>query len=133
MPITIFELQLSIFFLLQGSTIPDEFKQLWKEDDETIDSTGHIFVSSMVPIQIAGKVNNKTKIMYQNYLCNSAFSVRPLRFWKVKESREYTQAEAARIRAEINNVQPFNLTPKISIKLHALFSMLDSKAVTGKE
>ena len=79
-----------------------------------------------------GMIDEAPKIVYQNYLCNSAFSVRPLRFWKVKESREFTQAEAERIKAEIKNIKPFDLTPSISVKLHALFSLIDSKVISGK-
>ena len=75
---------------------------------------------------------NVTKVLYQNYLVNSAFSVRPLRFWKVKETRERTQQEAARLKEEIKDVPVINITPKISVKLHALFSLIDSKVVTGK-
>ena len=122
----------------QGSTIPDEFKMAWiGEDDEEIDTTGHIIVSSMVPIQMVAKMKDhqknttKTKELYQNFLVNSAFSVRPLHFWKVKENREKTQAEAERLRSEINNLVPINITPNISVKIHAIFSMMDSKVVTG--
>ena len=75
--------------------------------------------------------NGPIRILYQNFLVNSAFSVRPLRFWKVKENRQITQAEAARLKSEVDNMPPLNLTPNISVKLHALFSLADSKVVTG--
>ena len=107
----------------------------WEDDeDEEIDTTGHIVVSSMVPIQMIAKAksNGAIKILYQNYLVNSAFSVRPLHFWKVKESREKTQAEVKRLREEIKKTPPINITPSISVKLHAIFSLTDSKVVTGK-
>ena len=90
----------------------------------------------MVPIQMLAKYQDKTKgqttkIIYQNFLVNSAFSVRPLHFWKVKESREKTQMEAARLREEVKNIKPIDITPQISVKMHALFSLMDSKVVTG--
>ena len=122
---------------MQGSTIPDEFKQAWLYDEEgLIDSTGHILVSSMVPIQMLACYNDKdegqtVKIIYQNYLVNSPFSVRPLHFWKVKENREKTQMEAKRLREEIKNIKPLDITPEISVKLHSLFSLADSKVITG--
>ena len=122
---------------MQGSTIPDEFKQAWKDDvDGIIDSTGHILVSSMVPIQMLASYHDKdegqtVKIIYQNYLVNSPFSVRPLHFWKVKENRERTQLEANRLREEIKNMKPIDITPQISVKMHAMFSLVDSKVVTG--
>ena len=101
-----------------------------------IDSTGHILVSAMVPIQMLASYKNKegvqtVKIIYQNFLVNSAFSVRPLHFWKVKENREKTQLEAKRLKEEIKNIVPIDLTPQISVRLHGLFSLTDSKVVTG--
>ena len=123
----------------QGTTVPDQFKQAWKDDeDEEIDTTGHVLISSTVPIQMLAKYEDKNtgkveyKIIYQNFLVNSAFSVRPLHFWKVKESREKTQMEAARLREEVKNIIPINITPQISVKMHAMFSMMDSKVCTGK-
>ena len=91
----------------------------------------------MVPIQMVVKVKDKqgvirTKILYQNFLVNSAFAVRPLHFWKVKETREKTQLEAQRLRSEVNNLVPINITPNISVRIHAIFSLMDSKVVTGK-
>ena len=77
-------------------------------------------------------VNGKTKIPYQNFLMNSAFAVRPLRMWKVKENRRITQKEATRLKDEVRNAVPLNLTPNISVKLHGLFSLMDSKVVTGR-
>ena len=90
----------------------------------------------MVPIQMLASYNDKdegqtTKIIYQNYLVNSAFSVRPLHFWKIKENRERTQQEAKRLKEEIKNIRPLDITPEISVKMHALFSMADSKVMTG--
>ena len=123
---------------MQGSTVPDEFKQAWQDDEEEdIDSTGHILISSMVPIQMLANYNDKdegptTKIIYQNYLVNSAFSVRPLHFWKVKENREKTQMEVKRLKEEIKNIKPLDITPQISVKMHAIFSLADSKVITGK-
>ena len=123
----------------QGTTVPDQFKQAWKDDeDEEIDTTGHVLISSTVPIQMLAKYEDKNtgkveyKIIYQNFLVNSAFSVRPLHFWKVKESREKTQMEAARLREEVKNIIPLDITPEISVKMHGYFSMMDSKVCTGK-
>ena len=109
----------------------------WKDDEEEeIDSTGHILISAMVPIQMVAVYEDKekgktTQIIYQNYLVNSAFSVRPLHFWKIKENREKTQLEAKRLREEIRAMRPLDLTPEISVKMHGIFSLADSKVITG--
>ena len=122
---------------MQGTSIPDQFKQAWQEEigddeDEPIDDTGHVVISSTIAIQMITSVNGKTKIPYQNFLMNSAFAVRPLRMWKVKENRRITQKEATRLKDEVRNAVPLNLTPNISVKLHGLFSLMDSKVVTGR-
>ena len=90
----------------------------------------------MVPIQMVAEYEDKekgktVKIIYQNFLVNSAFAVRPLHFWKVKENRERTQMEAKRLREEIKAMTPLNLTPQISVKMHGIFSLADSKVITG--
>ena len=126
-----FYLSFNVFLELQGSSVPDDFNQKWKDDDdEEIDQKGHIVVTSTVPIQMLAKVNGTTKILYQNILVNSPVSCRPLRFNKVKENRTLTQGEVERLKGELKLMPVLDLTPNISIKLHAIFSMNDQKVIS---
>ena len=111
--------------------MPDDFNQAWKDDEEEkIDTKGHIVVTSTVPIQMSVEVAGETRRLYQNILVNSPVTCRPLRFHKVKENREFTQAEAKRLKEELKNIPVLNITPNISVKLHAIFSMNDQKVIS---
>ena len=69
------------------------------------------------------------KILYKNPSPNSASSCRPLRIAFEKETRETIKVEGLRLRTELLNLQPLQLTPNITIKYEGLLTLVDGKVI----
>lgn len=93
-------------------------------------SDSHVFMISLVPLRLAPENNSKTKI-WENVRSGSPRYCRPLKFIFAKESRELTQMEIAKIKAEISELNEdifFVHGKKISVSYKLYLTMLDGKS-----
>ena len=107
----------------------DGYHQMqYKQKFENIaDSDAHIFQSSMVPLQLLCKVNQK--VIWQNRTPSSPRFCRPIRILFAKETAELTKQKINHIKDKISKLNSLKITePKtISVKYKMAFTMIDAK------
>lgn len=110
---------------VDGSKGHPTFKQTMSEERVQ----GACMASHLVPLQMVCDVEDKTNILYENTLCNSPSSVRPLRLWFVPETSESAAEELDRLSNEVKELRPYAWARNIIFTFIAICSMCDGKMV----
>lgn len=112
-----------------GSGGHSRYKQKFLGDNSNA-TDSDILMTSIVPIQLYQKTEQKRKILWTNPRSSSTRFCRPIRFAFTKENSATTIAEFERIEREISNLQPsmFNLNGRNHYIQHILLkTMVDGK------
>ena len=117
------DLQMLVKFGCDGSSGHSVFNQVVSQDR----CQGALFASTFVVLQLIAYISGKIQILYENTHLASAYGVRPLRFWFVKETEGHAKLEISRLKGEAKNLETFIWAPGISVHFTAFFSMNDMK------
>lgn len=107
-----------------GSSGQSQYKQVFTSDGSTDE---HIFLTSMVPIQLK---TNKNKILWQNPRTSSSRFCRPIRLQFIKEDVNYTKLEMAFVENQIKTLVPTSIIINnkiVNVEHKLLFTMVDGK------
>ncbi|XP_043478801.1 uncharacterized protein LOC122509098 [Leptopilina heterotoma] len=112
-----------------GSSGQSEYKQKFTSDDS---SDSHMFLTSLVPLQILGFDENlkKNVVIWKNPKPSSTRFCRPIHIQFIKETVESTLSEKQNIDNQIASLQPFNTVingQEIKINFKMYFTMIDMK------
>ena len=92
---------------------------------------GALFATNMVALQLVTVIDKKIYILYDNTLCNSSTSVRPVRHQYIKETKQVTTDEYERLQTEIRQLTKFEWTSSISIQHIGFCTMCDGKVTNA--
>ncbi len=90
---------------------------------------GALLSTHLIILQLVLKTEDHMHLIFNNALCNSASSCRPLRYRFVNESTEHVKEELTRLKIEVDNLKPFDVMEGVTCRYHGFMSMIDGKVV----
>ena len=103
----------------------------FKQSSQNDNKAGKLYASNLVALQLVTYVKGRIHIIYNNTLCNSSSSVRPIHHLYAQETTAIIQAENQRLDAEIEGLLKFEWTENVTVGFIGFNSMNDQKVVNA--